>query len=297
MNQTGVKSNISLLAIFPIYCAGFFLWVLAPVPLILYVIGYNAVSYIGLLILIATCGAIIVQLFRQPSKLFKALAIPLLIITCPVNCLSIAATAALPTILDKANINGITYYLLEEPEALDVHIYYSLYKCTAWGFQCTPTEFYWGPTTGDINLHLMQDKNNSNEIYVVRPHYYDDASDLMYSDGTQSIHYNYAGLSQLGNHLYYLAYISITDREQMEESRIYMLYQCNPDNTNCLRLPFQYQSDKSFLSIEISETNNEVSIFETKDFDISKVSQQRILVYTYGDEPRCYVADCVITSK
>jgi len=293
MNQTGVKSNISLLAIFPIYCAGYFLWVLARVPLILYVKGYNAVSYIGLLILIVTCGAVIVQLFRQPSKLFKALGIALLSITCPINCLSIAATAALPTILDKANINGITYYLVEEPEALDVHVYYSLYKCTAFGFKCSPTSFYWGPTTGDIDLYLMQDKNNPNEIYVVKQHYYNNSSDLMYSDGTRSIHYYYPVSTQLGNHLYYLAYAKVPNLIYQERFRIYMLYQCNLDNTNCARLPFQFESGGIFTNIEANDATNEINVFIDDD-----VNQDTLIyTYTYGDEPRCYVDGCVITDK
>jgi hypothetical protein len=290
-NQPNAKSNLSLLFIFPVYCAIFFLWALARVPLVLYVIGYNAISYIGLLMLLVVCVMIVVQLFRRPSKLFRGLGIVLLIFTCPVNCLSVSAIAAMPDILDTANINGIKYYLVAEPEALDIHVYYSLYKCTSFGFKCSPTSFYWGPTTGDIDLHLMQDENNPNEIYVLKTHYSNDASDLMYSDGTQSIYYDYASSSQVGNHLYYLAYIRVPNTIYREHSRIYKLYQCNLDNTNCIRLPFEYQSMGTYTTIDTNETTGEIKIF------IDSVVKQDTLIYTYGENPHCYVDGCIITDK
>jgi hypothetical protein len=59
-----------------------------------------------------------------------------------------------------------------------------------------------------------------------------------------------------------------------------------------------YKGYGRFTDVEADESTNEIQIIFKDDFDAGKREfGEEILIYTYGDNPRCYVEGCEILEE
>ena len=70
-----------------------------------------------------------------------------------------------------------------------------------------------------------------------------------------------------------------------------MIYQCELDNTGCAPLPFQYTGEDEIAYLEFNEATQEYEFYVWPDIG------DEILVYSFGDHPRCYAEGCEILGQ
>lgn len=204
-------------------------------------------------------------------------------IATPLCCLGNVITPFLPVVIDKTSTSDMTYYLTGELEIVDIHAFHHLYKCNTSSFLCEKTPFEAGGGASFQPLHLMKDETtNPNEINVTWTSYDGKATVLEYTYGGRPRYYDYP--AQLKNHLYYLAYY---DKPETK-SNTYLLYECKLDNTSCRQLPIKYEGFGYLRDTVANETTGEVSVF------IDNEMNQNTLIFTWGEQPHCYVKGCEI---
>lgn len=193
-----------------------------------------------------------------------------------------------PMLLDKKQFDGYIYYLNLEPQLFDPPFVH-LYKCKNYIFNCEETSIsFFAYSTRVIDYSLGID-TIGNEINVIAEHDNGDTF-LIYAYGDQPRYYE--SPERVGNKLYYLA--SYKNSEiVIPYQYTFMLYQCNLDNTGCKRIPFQYiLKERGNLRLDINNKALEISVLEHHAGE-----NNDILIYTYGEHPRCYVEGCQITDK
>ena len=278
-------SNVLLVAI-PILSVGYFLWMCFSIPLVFYINNYHTLSYIGAFVLsggyiFTICLLIYAKDIHKSRN--KLLGVIMFLITIPLCCLGTVIALSLPVVMDKAQISNTTYYLTAELETFDIHAFHRLYICNNLSFLCKQTPFQAGGGASFQPLHLMIDKAvNPDEINILRTSYDSKFSFLEYTYGTQSRYYDYP--AQLNDHFYYLAYYD----KPASKSNTYLFYECKLDNTSCRQLPIKYNGSGYLRDTVADKTTGEVSVF------IDNEINQDTLIFTWGEQPRCYVKGCEI---
>jgi hypothetical protein len=218
--------------------------------------------------------------------LLKTLYIILMI---PLYCLSIFFFSAESfEILDSDILNGRNYHLVYWYENYDDAFACELYECNEKGTDCSAIEssVHYDCYNLGRDPQLKIDPVH-NEIHVQYAnsvgHEY-----LSYSYGDLPRKYAYQNApSEDDNYFYYIAADAYIPYSQ--NSRNVMLYQCEKDHSACSRLPFQLPVKSSYrnLSLEREETSGELNIM-----GIDYQTEEKILLYTYGKEPTCWVDEC-----
>lgn len=280
------KTDDFLIILMPVFSVGYFFWVRNNIPLVFYVSNYREISFVGALLLsvgsIFTIFALIYARHTGKSGI-RIVGIVLFALTLPFNCLLVYVSPTLQTVLDKAQISNTTYYLTGEIN-LDGHFFRDLYKCTNNHFACEKTPFYSGGGTNATHWRLMIDKTTDpNEINVIRVSY-DGDEVLEYTYGIQPRYYG-CSPAKLNDHLYYLTYPVYIEYYKLT---IFTLYECKLDNTSCKKLPIQYTGTGRSKETVADETTGEINVF------IHDKWGRDTLVFTWGENPRCYVDGCEI---
>jgi hypothetical protein len=292
-SQTLKKIGDILTIIMPIFSVGYFFWVRNDIPLVFYVSNYREISFVGALLLsVGSIFTIFALIYARPTGKsgIRIVGIILFALTFPFNCLLVYVTPTLQTVLDKAQISNTTYYLTGEIN-LDGHFFRHLYKCTNNYFACEKTPFYSGGGTSVQRWSLMIDKTiDPNEINVIVT-YFDGTALLEYTYGTQSRNYDYP--AQLNNRWYYLAY----SENPTYATTIFTFYECKLDNTSCKKLPILYQGTGRFRDTIADEVTGEISVFIGNEFDKTTLKSSKMLIFTWGENPRCYVEGCEILEE
>ena len=287
-------TNVFIIAVFVLGVV-YFIWMRFRIPLVFYINNYRYIGYIGALVFYISYVFIIPMMYFSQISIqsFKISKIGILravmfLTTTLLCCISSAALPSLPRVLDKTELSNTTYYLTGELEVLDVHAFHRLYKCNNSSFLCEQTPFYAGEGSSFLPLHLMIDKTtNPDEINVTRTSYDGESTFLEYTYGTHPRYYDYP--VQLNDHLYYLAHYRYT--VYRPESTTFVFYECKLDNTSCKKLPVQYEGFGIFRDTTINETTGEISVF------IDDEVGQDTLIFTWGENPQCYVQDCEILEE
>ena len=284
--RTLKKIGDFLVILMPIFSVGYFFWVRFDIPLVFYVSNYKEISSVGVLLLSAgsifTIFALICTKSINKSGI-RIFGIILFALTLPISCLLVSIFPTLPTVLDKAQISNTTYYLTGLINA-DGHSFRDLYKCKNDHFACEKTPFFSGGGTSSTHWHLMIDKTTDpNEINVIRVTF-DGTEFLKYTYGAQPRYYDYP--AQLNDHLYYLAY---PEDFTYYKPTIITLYECKLDNTSCKKLPIQYTGLGRLRETKTDETTGEISVFIGNKY--------KTLIFTWGENPRCYVEGCEILEE
>ena len=286
-SQTLKKIGGILIFLMPIFSVGYFFWVRYGIPLVFYVSNYREISFVGALLLsVGSIFTIFALIYARPTGKsgIRIVGIILFALTLPFNCLLVYVSPTLQTVLDKAQISNTTYYLTGEIN-LDGHFFRHLYKCTNNHFACEKTPFYSGGGSSVWHWHLMIDKTTDpNEINVILA-YSDGDEVLEYTYGAQPRYYDYSP-AQLSDHLYYLSY---PEDFTYYKPTIFTLYECKLDNTSCKKLPIQYTGLGRLREMKTDETTGEISVFIGNKY--------KTLIFTWGENPRCYVEGCEILEE
>jgi hypothetical protein len=215
----------------------------------------------------------------------KVLLIHLFIITFPVLVTNIAYPISFfPEIVDKKEFGNFKYYIVSQ-ENVEYRSYLSFYRCEKWSFKC---KGLYGESVQQNWDKILIDKKK-NEVSIVR------SSDngLAYTDGGNPRRYE--GFSvRLGNHVYQMAIDDHDDRKCMStpscNSYTYTLYECDLDYTSCDHLPVQYSEmnhEYEWGYLDVNEATSEINAYSIKDS----------LIFTYGENPVCYIDRCVILDQ
>ncbi len=270
----------------------YFIWMRFRIPLVFYINNYRNIGYRGASVFYVSYVFIILMMYLlqisiqsfKTSK-FGILSAVMFVVTTLLCCISSAILPSLPRVLDKIELSNTTYYLTGELEVLDSHAFHRLYKCTNTLFLCERTPFFVGGGASFRPLHLMIDKTtNPNKINVTSS-CDGESSFLEYTYGAQPRYYDYP--AQLNDRLYYLAYYDNPE----PKSTTFLLYECKLDNTSCKQLPIKYQGFGRLRNTIANETTGEISVY------IDSQTNQDTLIFTWGEQPRCYVKGCEILEE
>jgi hypothetical protein len=134
-------------------------------------------------------------------------------------------------------------------------------------------------------------ESKSNLVHVVSR--YKDKERLIFTDSNPPRYYKDAADSM--NHRFYNSIDCIKRTEVTYgyhcDSYRHIIYECELDNTGCVPLPFQFVSVEDYSYLEFNEATQEIVLYVIPDIG------DDILVYSYGDHPRCHVEGCEILSQ
>ena len=145
---------------------------------------------------------------------------------------------------------------------------------------------------------------------------------LYYTDGENArIYEEYVGAKLRGHRYFISRELSFPEdcTEEIFNCALfnYTLFKCNLDYTNCNPLPIHYQRENSakLLELRIDKKANEISLYE-EGVHLSNIysespncppgittnetihdEEEDTLIFTYGENPRCYVDGCSITNE
>jgi hypothetical protein len=233
--------------------------------------------YIPMILLFSGYAAY--NLYQKPSSDNKSLRILLFFAILPILSLNIAYPISFfPKIVTQKEFGDFKYYIVWQTD-IDYHSYLSFYKCEKRGFNCDRLP------TSHMNFDEIIIDKERNEVSAVRGNL-----GLSYTDGNNPRVYE--GYSvQLGNHVYQMA---INAREFLNcmkapscDSYTYTLYECDLDYTSCDPLPVQYSEtnhEYEWGYLDVNEATSEINAYSIKDS----------LIFTYGENPVCYIDRCVI---
>lgn len=221
------------------------------------------------------------------SRQHIALRLAILVLFTPLFCLGSLGILFFPTVLAKEQLSNQTYYLTSEPALLNVHTYLHLYKCRTGILSCQRTPYVQGDPSQD-HFRLMADPEND-EIHILAKSL-DQEDTLIYTYGTPPRYYEDS--VQIKDRLYYLAF---EDGDRSNPRLKYMLYECDLNIPACQQIPFRYtmnrmDSAREKVFLLVNETSVEVRALVIRD-------NKDKLVFTYGENPHCYVKDCEILKK
>ena len=222
------------------------------------------------------------NLYQKPSSDNKSLRILLFFAILPILSLNIAYPISFfPKIVAQKEFGDFKYYIVRQYD-IDYHSYLSFYKCEKESYSCSLLYSNFIQKNWD---KILVDKKK-NEVSIVR------SSDngLAYTDGDNPRQYE-VGSVQLGDHVYQMAIDDHDYRECMStpscNSYTYTLYECDLDYTSCDPLPVQYSEtnhEYEWGYLDINEAASEINAYSIKDS----------LIFTYGENPVCYIDRCVI---
>jgi hypothetical protein len=198
----------------------------------------------------------------------------------------------IPRIETSKKCNGETYYITYGAPLLDEQ--WTYVQVSKWKGLVYESHF-WGYAPGSAANDIICDTNRK-ETHFIRN--FSDPSTLIFIDGENPQgFYEYAS-ARLKNSLYFLSEdwsIENCTNEQYWacDISVYTLYKCKSNYTDCNPLPITYTSgDVDFLELRADETTNEIILFEHYSG-----SDDETLIFTYGENSRCYVDGCTINSK
>ena len=197
----------------------------------------------------------------------------------------------MPWIETTAKCNGNTYYITHGSPLFDEQ--WTYVQLTKWkGMFKYESSFYgYAPSASANEIICDVDKNET--------HFIRDSSRLIYIDGENPIGFEGNWGAQLKNNLYFMSEEWIPQEHCNEEESkscdvvVYTLYQCKSNFTDCRPLPISYTSSDVFsLELRTDEITNEISLFQHYFSN-----DDETLIFTYGENSRCYEDGCAINSK
>jgi hypothetical protein len=245
---------------------------------------FTSPSYIAGIILFGICVIFLAsaQLAKNHPILRTLLLVPAILIF----CLNLIFTwIFFPTLSINTRCNGTTYYISEFSPLSDAQWSYS--QLTKWKGFFSYESYFFGV---DGASKIVCDKENGQTNIVRVPGVLDEI------DGKNPRKFANYAWAQLGDRQYFLATDWLvsdgcnTATSHCCDLVTYTLYECSLEYTSCNPLFIQYADDSCDEPIlEANEKDNEINLYN--DFDDNP---DRILIFTYGENPRCYVEGCQI---
>lgn len=189
--------------------------------------------------------------------------------------------AFFPSLEFTTKCNGKTYYVTWMHPFGDYQ--WSFNNVTIWkGVKYE--SFFFGYSSSNYEIVCDENKKEANIINTSR-------DVLAYTDGENSRIYDECEGVILGNHQYFLSTQCNDWIPSTCGSVTYTLYVCNLSYRSCDPLPIQYTQyeTRNFLNLVSNEATHEVNLYE-EYFE----TDDEILIFTYGENPRCYMEGCEI---
>lgn len=193
-----------------------------------------------------------------------------------------------PDIDDVVNFNGTIYVLTDNQQFLESNPAYHQLQLTKWKWDAIPTSALIPPS--HYHVRLVYDEKM--KLVSVVEKAWDDSESLLYTDSIPPREFAFwVWPTEFEEKKYYLTYVCNPNPENKYDCiATYTLYQCELDNTSCVPLPFQYtEKDHQVEEIvmERDKATNNINI----SFYWDGITT---LIFSYGDNPRCYVDGCEI---
>ncbi|HEX2996084.1 MAG TPA: hypothetical protein VHP14_14765 [Anaerolineales bacterium] len=291
MLSKSIKTSINVFVIgYPLFGLLYLVWLLSTGKSI-YWDGYNLFTGIIVFLIVVTFLPFLVTLFISDLHTGWRLLISLLAF--PLFCVSTFFWLDLPyySQVREAQFDGHKYLLTHHNSIYggDAYDWY-LFECSSTGISCTPTLLYvdeYGEFHNDASVaYLIIDQRN-HELHVVVD------NDLLYTVGDPSR--TYIPMSRSARRENYSYHLSRYE-DQAADSIIYGLYECNAQYA-CRRIPFAYSISRESaarmrrLSIEIDRETNDVHVLGQFENESAE------LIFSYGDQPLCYVKECSMPDR
>jgi len=189
--------------------------------------------------------------------------------------------AFFPSIESVAECNGKTYYVTWMHPLGDYQ--WTFNNVTIWKGPFEYESFFFGYSMDSYEI-ICDARNEETHIitsFTKRLAFTDGNGQRIYDDG-----------ARLGNHQYGLSY----DYNENPDLFIYVLYECGLDFSDCHILPFQYHGEYSKWAsyVAANEEKSELNVY----FIVYHGTQSEdVLIFTWGEQPRCYVEGCEIPEK
>lgn len=208
----------------------------------------------------------------------KAVRIVLFVLVLTFCCLCSYSSVNFPqTILASKEFENHYYYVTIEGVIDESHAVYSTYKCNTEGFHC---EVIYSETSGTVDDVVLVVDEEANALHVLRNSY------IRFTDGLQP--HEVLESEQFGNFIYYIGVYPPYGSDSKQHA--YLLYKCNSSYTSCQQLPFHYTDTGGYFRLTFDDKIQELRVYKwqykTDDY---------LLIYSYGAEPKCYVKDCTVS--
>lgn len=235
--------------------------------------------------LLGIYGALIHIFVHVKSNGLKALLAAINIFLLGVNALYLYIH--MPHLETTARCNGARYYITySAPLGDEQWTYVQMSKWRGISYQ----SYFWGYAPEAAGNEIRCDIGKKETLFLRL------GGGLIFIDGENPQRfYKYAG-TQLKNNLYFMSedWHTLKDCNREEswtcDVSVYTLYKCKSNYTDCNPLPITYTSgDGDFLELRADDITNEVSLYLGID--------DETLVFTYGENSRCYVDGCTINGK
>lgn len=242
-----------------------------------YVFGF------GLLTIYSVSG-LLVKLSKRNFPLKMFLLIPMVVLF---SLNIVYLKFFFPRVTNNLACNGTMYYITWSHPLSDPQ--WSNYTLAKWKNAFTyQTQFFgYPPGAGPFEIVCDDEKGETNIVRTIN-------NVLVYTDGANPRRYDaYAG-TQLNDQQYFLAWQCNNWSPYTCGSETYTLYQCNLDFKSCDSLPLHYtvEDPSSYLVLEADNKTNEISLYD--DYEDNP---DRTLIFTWSENPRCYVEGCEVLEK
>ncbi|MBK9924377.1 MAG: hypothetical protein IPP66_03715 [Anaerolineales bacterium] len=187
----------------------------------------------------------------------------------------------IPQPIASARFGNDTYYVTSNPPFLECCSYYQFtkwegifhYESNFFGYHVPQVKFIHDKKTNEVSL--VDVSEGFEKLYKT----------------LEKSHQSYEGYAKLENHLYYYSVTCNSSEDWICETRTYMFYQCELDNTSCNALPIEYTTGMNGQgNLQANESSKEI-----KFYFMSPVSgDDRILILSYGESPACFVDGCSV---
>jgi hypothetical protein len=199
----------------------------------------------------------------------------------------------IPQIETTAYCNGVRYYITYGAPFGDEQ--WTYVQMSKWkGISYESHFFGYAPGAGGNEIICNEARN---EAHFIRS--FGDPADLVYIDGENPQRFEGHNGARLKNRLYFMSEDWSLNQDCVSKYTwecdvfVFTLYECELDYTNCNRLLISYTTDDSdFIELRPDERENKISLFE-EDLSID----DETLIFTFGENPVCYVEGCTIDAK
>jgi hypothetical protein len=245
---------------------------------------YDNASYTaGIILVSAYIILVILVWFAKNHPILRAfLFVPTILVFC-INL--IFAWIYFPSLSYNTRCNEASYYISQYRPLSDPQ--WSYWRLTEWKRFFNYESYFVG--NSGVSEIVCDEKNKQTNII-------NGPGVLIESHGENpTVFFDEYAWAQLNKYQYFLSYkCNNWDGNSYScPTEIYRLYKCNLDYKSCQPLSIQYASDDvNTLVLEADETVKEILLYD--DYDDNP---DRKLIFTYSENPRCYVEGCEILDQ
>ncbi len=253
--------------------------------------GYNCLNGLVVFLIVASFLPFLISLFVSSLRAGWRLSASLL--TFPLLCCLAFLALDLPFYkqMNETEFGRRTYLLVNHNSIYDEERYdWYLFECARAGIFCKPIPVYsdeYGEFYNETSVTDLIIDDRAEELHVVID------GTLLYTVGQPSRQYIPMARSvQRGEYTYNLSRYE----DPADDLAVYNLYECDPEYS-CSRIPFVYSIPRENASamprffVEVDHNHNEIRVSSQSTEESSQ------LIFSYGEEPRCYVPACIVPDE